>query len=97
MNVYVTIFANLITFCSHISTIYTSMQLYIPYYLVPTVRVDLSPPLLNGNSGEDALELLCTAAIAEDVAASYQFAWIKDDISIYLPNDRIVVCIHTYV
>ena len=71
------------------------MQLYIPCYLVPTVRIDLSPPLLNGNSGEDALELLCTAIVAEDVAASYQFVWIKDGIPIVLPNDRIVVC--TYI
>ena len=62
------------------------------YYLVPTLRVDLSPPLLNGTSGEDALELLCTATVAEDVTASYQFVWIKDDISIDLPSNRTVVC-----
>ena len=66
-------------------------------YLVPTLRVDLSPPLLNGNSGEDILELLCTAIVIEDVPVSYQFVWIKDDISIDLPNDRIVVCTYVHI
>ena len=71
------------------------MQLTYTDYLMPTLRVDLSPPLLNGTSGEDALELLCTAIVAEDVTASYQFVWIKDNISIDLPNDRTMVCAYT--
>ena len=52
----------------------------------------VSPSLLIGNSGEDAIELLCTAIVAEDVMlASYQFTWMKDDTPIDLSNDRIVV------
>ena len=60
--------------------------------LAPTLTVNINPVLFTGNSGEDALELLCTAAIAEDVmSASYQFTWIKDDTPVDESNDRIVV------
>ena len=63
-------------------------------FLAPTVTANLSPSLLIGDSGEDAIELLCTAIVAEDVmSASYQFTWIKDDTPVDLSNDRIVVCI----
>ena len=62
---------------------------------MPTLSAKLSPPLLTGDSGEDAIELLCTAIVAEDViSASYQFTWIKDDTPIdILSNKRIMVCI----
>ena len=70
----------------------------IAYSLVPTLRVSLLPPLLIGDSGEDTIELLCTATVVEDVAsASYQFTWIKDSTPISLLNDRIMVCITMYV
>ena len=70
----------------------------IAYSLVPTLRVSLLPPLLIGDTGEDTIELLCTATVVEDVAsASYQFTWIKDSTPISLLNDRIMVCITTYV
>ena len=64
----------------------------VAYFLVPTLRSGLSPSLLIGDSGVDAIELICTAAVAEDVtSASYQFTWIKDNTPIGLPNDRIMV------
>ena len=63
------------------------------YLLAPTLTAKLSPPILTGDPGENAIELLCTAAVAEDVMlASYQFTWIKDDAPVDLSNDRIVVC-----
>ena len=60
--------------------------------LAPTLTVNLNPSLFTGNSGEDALELLCTAVVAEDVmSASYQFTWIKNNAPVDISNDRIVV------
>ena len=54
---------------------------------------DLSPSFFTGNSGEDVIELLCTATVAEYViSASYQFTWIKDDTPVNISNDRIMVC-----
>ena len=48
--------------------------------------------MLTGDSGEDAIELLCTAIVAEDVlSATYQFTWIKDDTPIDLSDNRIIV------
>ena len=56
----------------------------------------MSPPLLTGDSGENAIELVCIAAVAEDItSASYQFTWIKDNTPVDLSNDRIEVCINT--
>ena len=64
---------------------------------MPTLTAKLSPSLLNGNPGEDDIELLCTATVAEDVMlASYQFTWIKDDTPIDFSDDRIVVCMCYY-
>ena len=64
------------------------------YFLAPTLTANLSPPLLIGDSGEDDIELLCTAIVAEDVmSASYQFTWIKDNSPVDLSNDRIMVII----
>ena len=62
------------------------------HFLAPTLIVKLSPPLIVGDSGEDAVELLCTALVAEDVlSATYQFTWIKDDTLVDLSNNRIMV------
>ena len=56
----------------------------------------MSPPLHTGVSGEDAIELACIAAVAEDItSASYHFTWIKDNTPVDLSNDRIEVCINT--
>lgn len=55
---------------------------------------------MTGNSGEDAIELTCTAIVEEDVMlASYQFTWNKDTIPIDLSNNRIMVttCVYTYI
>ena len=60
---------------------------------------------MNGTSNEDAIELLCKAVVMESViSASYQFAWLKDDIPLNLSNSKYMVCdyivpymyIHTY-
>ena len=52
------------------------------------------PLLLTGDSGEDPIELLCTAIVREDVMlASYQFTWIKDDTPVDMSNERFMVCI----
>ena len=65
----------------------------IYFFLAPTLTVNLNPSLFTGNSGEDAIELLCTATVAEDVmSASYQFTWMKDDTPLDISNNRIVVC-----
>ena len=57
------------------------------------MAVNLNPSLFAGNSGEDAIELLCIATVAEDVmSASYRFKWMKDDTPLDISNDRIVVC-----
>ena len=64
----------------------------------PTLTVNVSSTLLIGDSGEDSIELLCTAIVAEDVmSASYQFTWIKDDTPVDFSNDRIMVCVNIYV
>ena len=63
-------------------------------FLVPTLIVQLYPPLFTGDSGEDSVELGCTAIVEEDIIlAAYQFVWLKEDTPISLSNDRIVVCI----
>ena len=50
--------------------------------------------MLTGDSGEDPIELLCTAIVREDVVlASYQFTWIKDDSPVDMSNERFMVCI----
>ena len=62
------------------------------YFVAPTLTLKLYPPLLTGNSGEDSIELLCTAIAEEDVIlAAYQFTWLKDNTPIGFSNDRIVV------
>ena len=68
------------------------------FALDPSLTVNISSPLLTGMSGEDAIELLCTAIVAEDVlSAIYQFTWIKDDTPVDLSDNRIIVRIYTYV
>ena len=70
----------------------------IAYALDPSFSVNISPPLLTGNSGEDAIELSCTLLVTEDViSATYQFTWIKDDTPIDLSDNRIMVHIYTYL
>ena len=74
---------------------FTCVCTLIVYSLVPTLRANLSPSLLTGDSGENAIELVCIAAVAEDItSASYQFTWIKDKTPVDLSNDRIEVCIN---
>ena len=64
------------------------------YFPAPTLTAKLSPSLLTGDPGEDAIELLCIAIVAEDVMlATYQFTWIKDDTHIDSSNDRILVSV----
>ena len=65
----------------------------------PSLSAQLLPPLANGTSGEDAIELLCTAVVAEDVIlASYQFAWMKNDVPVNLSDSRYMVhCTYIYV
>ena len=87
--------------CSLQYNICIPINSFMPLYynfLDPTLTLNLSSPLLIGDSGEDAIELLCTAIVTEDVmSASYRFIWIKDDTPVDLSNDRIVVCANTYV
>ena len=50
---------------------------------------------MTGDSGEDAIKLMCTAIVVEDVMlSSYQFTWNKDATPIDISNDRIVVCMY---
>jgi len=59
---------------------------------VPTVTVNATPTLTTGGSGEDAVQLLCTVAVMENIVeALYQFTWIKDGNSLDLSNNRIQV------
>ena len=69
-------------------------------FTAPTLSARLSPPIMTGNSGEDAIELTCTAIVEEDVMlASYQFTWNKDATPIDISNKRIMVttCVCTYI
>ena len=64
---------------------------------MPAVTATLSAMFITGNSGEDAIEILCTAVATNGViSASYQFAWIKDDIPINVSSNRIVVRMYNY-
>ena len=57
---------------------------------MPTVTVHTTPTLTTGDSGEDAVKLLCTIAVMENIVeALYQFTWMKDGNS--LSNNRIQV------
>ena len=89
------------TYIRSLQYIYIPINSFMPLYynfLDPTLTLNLSSPLLIGDSGEDAIELLCTAIVTEDVmSASYRFIWIKDDTPVDLSNDRIVVCANTYI
>jgi len=65
--------------------------------LVPTVTVNASPTLTTGDSG-DAIELLCTVAVMENIIEDfYQFAWTKDGNSIDASNNRIQVLFIMYI
>jgi len=55
--------------------------------------VNLYPPLITGDSGEDAVELLCTVSVTENVTLdTYQFEWSKDGTPINFSNYHIKVC-----
>ena len=70
------------------------MYKLIAYFLAPTLRVNLSPQIFTGDSGEDPIELACTATVTEDVMfARYQFKWTKDNAPVI--SDRIMVGIFT--
>ena len=50
---------------------------------------------MTGDSGEDAIKLVCTVIVEEGVMfSSYQFTWSKDATPIDISNDRIVVRTH---
>ena len=60
--------------------------------LAPTVTASISPTLFTGDSGEDAVELLCTVAVMEDIVeALYQFTWMKNGNSLDILSNRIQV------
>ena len=66
--------------------------------LGPSLLTQLYPPLANGTSGEDAVELLCTAVVADVILASYQFTWMKNDVPVNLSDSRYMVhCTYIYV
>ncbi|XP_065907794.1 cell adhesion molecule DSCAM-like isoform X2 [Dysidea avara] len=45
----------------------------------PSLTVELLPQLVNGNSGEDTIELICIASVnGNAVSATYKFIWMKD-------------------
>ena len=50
------------------------------YFLTaPSLTVELLPQLVNGNSGEDTIELICIASVnGNAVSATYKFIWMKD-------------------
>ena len=51
----------------------------------PILMVHLYPPLITGDSGGDAIELLCTVSVTENLSLDlYQFEWSKDDTPIDL-------------
>ena len=54
----------------------------------PMLITHLYPPLITGDSGEDAIELICTVSTTENLSSdSYNFEWSKDgtplDLSYY--------------
>ncbi|XP_065904759.1 cell adhesion molecule DSCAML1-like isoform X2 [Dysidea avara] len=58
----------------------------------PTVTASISPTLFTGDSGEDAVELLCTVAVMEDIVeALYQFTWMKNGNSLDILSNRIQI------
>ena len=62
------------------------------------MTVSLSPALVTGYSGEDAIELLCVVTVMEDIIETiYQFAWTKDENSVGLSSDRIQVLILSHI
>ena len=62
------------------------------------MTVSLSPTLVTGHSGEDAIELSCVVTVMEDIVETfYQFAWTKDENSVDLSSDRIQVLILSHI
>ena len=65
----------------------------MPLSTAPTLTVQLFPPLVMGNSGNDAIELHCIAFVTENIiSASYQFTWSKDGVAMGQLNIKNVVC-----
>lgn len=57
------------------------------FLLEPRVIAQILPPLVNGTSSEDPIELVCTAVVTEGIIlASYEFTWMKNDASVNLSD-----------
>jgi len=53
--------------------------LYRVLLIAPVLMTHLYPPMITGDSGEDAVELLCTESVTENVTlGTYTFEWFKD-------------------
>ena len=51
----------------------------------PMLMTHLYPPLVTGDSGEDAIELLCNVSRTENLTSDfYDFKWFKDGTSLDL-------------
>ena len=68
------------------------LYLHLPS-TAPSLTVQLLPPLVTGNSGDDSIELHCTAVTTKDIISdSYEFIWSKNGVTMDQLNIENVVC-----